>query len=88
MSNQYGSPLSGGQVQLAKQYRHLLEALDSEFPEPFKSRSVTAQFDDVVTGDLLKLKKSGLLDNQAAGYDEAKDLVSHAECEAVAPAEC
>lgn len=73
MSEQYRSPFNGGQVQLAKRYREVLEAIYTDLQEPFKARTVTARFEDVGHGDLLKLKHSGLLRNETARGDEPKD---------------
>lgn len=75
------SPLSIGQVQLAKRYRGFLEWLHNECAEPFKVRDVRQQYDDIGQGDLMKLKKSGLLRNESVATDEPKDwfLSQHAK---------
>lgn len=73
MVEPHGSPLNGGQVQLAKRYKTVLRTLNEEFPERFKSRQVTKEFDDIGRGDLLKLKKRGLLNNEYVDSKKAKD---------------
>lgn len=67
------SPLNSGQVQLARRYQDLLVSLDEDYPEPFKSRDVTARFEDISNGDLLRLKFAGLLVNEAVATDKPKD---------------
>lgn len=73
MPDRRRSPLNGGQVQLAKRYESILETLNEEFPEQFKHREVTARFDQVDRGDLLRLKQRGLLGNESSNPDSAKD---------------
>lgn len=73
MVESQGSPLNGGQVQLAKRYETVLQTLDEDFPERFKFREVTTQFGEIGRGDLLKLSKRGLLRNEYDGSRKAKD---------------
>lgn len=67
------SPLSGSQVQLANRYETVLETINDEFEEPFKFRDVTSRFDQIGHGELLKMKNSGLLENEYGDPDSTKD---------------
>jgi hypothetical protein len=73
MSGRQRSPFTGGQIQLAKRYEELLETIHAELPEPFKSREAIGRVTDDGTGELLKTKNAGLVENEHADGDEPKD---------------